>query len=258
MPKLGYCATAVLLMTCCLPAAAQTPTVSSVVNSASGQNSLSPGALAAIFGSNLDLLQPSTVPISVLLNSLPAALLTRAPQQLTVQLPVEVKAGPAILQVERQGFTSPAFQVQIQDFAPGIFTTTGNLGSIWHIDGSAVSIASPARPGEALSLLAVGLGATKPAITTGSPAPSAPLAVTLSAPTVAVDGQNAVVQQANLEPSSVGKYRVFFAVPASLSAGNHALSLQIGGKSSNGVTLPLAGQGLPTINAVVNAGSFAP
>src|SRR5690349_5066356 len=116
----------------CSMAAAQSPAVSAVVNLASGQSSLSPGVLAAVFGSNLDLAQPSTVPISVLLTNLPGVVLTRSPQQLTVQLPVDAQPGPTTLQVGRQGLTSVPLQIQLQDYAPGIFTTTGTLGSIWH------------------------------------------------------------------------------------------------------------------------------
>jgi len=232
------------------------PAVSSVLNLASGQDSLSPGVLAAIFGNNLDLQQPSTVPLSVLLNGQSAALLSRSPQQLTVQLPVQSQPGTATLMVGLQGmFTS--FLVRLQNFAPGIFASTGTIGQISHLNGSPVNLTNPAQPGEALSLLAVGLGPTSPLISTGTPAPSAPIAVTITRPTIAVDGQNVLVQQAGLQPSSVGKYQVFFTAPANLSPGSHSLSLTIGGNTSNSVTLVTAGQGQPSIDAVVNAGSFA-
>jgi hypothetical protein len=109
------------------PADAQSPSVSSVVNLASGQESLAPGALAAIFGTNLDFQQPSSVPISVILSGRPVAVLTRSPQELTVQLPVQAQPGLAMLQLALQGFFSSGFPVQLQSFAPGIFTSTGSL-----------------------------------------------------------------------------------------------------------------------------------
>lgn len=233
------------------------PVVSSVVNLASGQNSLAPGVLAAIFGSNLDLLEPSTAPLSVLLNGQSAALLSRSPQQLTVQLSVAAQPGMEMLQVDLQGVFSVPFPVQLETFAPGLFTSTGTLGLISHLNGSVVSLANPAQPGEALSLIAVGLGPTTPFIATGTPAPSSPVAITTTQPTIAVDGQNASVQQSGLEPTFVGRYQVFFTVPANLPPGNHSLSLTIGGMTSNTVTLVTAGQGQPSISAVVNAGSFA-
>jgi len=238
------------------PLAAQPPNISSVVNLASGQYSLSPGTLAAIFGDNLDLQQPSTVPLSITVNNIAAALLSRSPQQLTVQLPVEASSGPAIIRTNLQGSLSNFFPVQLQNFAPGIFTGTGTLGAIFHLDGSPVTVSSPAQPGEGLSLLATGLGPTFPQIGTGIAAPSAPLAITTTMPTVSVDGQNAPVQQAALQAGSIGKYQVLFSVPSTLSAGSHALSLSIGGITSNSVTLMMTGQGLPAVNSVVNAASF--
>ena len=232
------------------------PTVSTVLNLASGQDSLSPGVLVAIFGSNLDLQQPSTVPISVLLAGQSAAVLSRSPQQLTVQLPVQSQPGVAILQVGLQGlFTS--IMVKLQNFAPGIFTSAGTIGQIFHLNGSPVNINNPSQPGEVLSLTAVGLGPTTPLIATGIPAPSSPVAVTTSLPSVIIDGQNAPVQQSGLQPSSIGKYQVFFTVPTTVSAGNHSLSLTIGGTTSNTVSLVSSGQGQPSISAVVNGASFA-
>jgi uncharacterized protein (TIGR03437 family) len=129
------------------------PSVSSVVNLASGQNVLAPGALAAIFGSNLSLQQPSTVPVSVYLNSIQAAVLTVTPQQLTVELPVESQPGSGLLQVQNQGLSSSLYTISLGAYAPGIFTASGNVGSIWHADGSAVTLTSPAQPGEAVSVL---------------------------------------------------------------------------------------------------------
>lgn len=231
------------------------PAVSSVLNLASGQDSLSPGVLAAIFGNNLDLQQLSTVPLSIILNGQPAALLNRSPQQLTVQLPVQSQPGAATLQVGLQGLFS-SFLVKLQNFAPGIFASTGTLGQISHLNGSPVSLTNPAQPGEALSLVAVGLGPTTPLISTGTPAPASPIAVTTTMPTITVDGQNALVQQSGLQPSSIGKYQVFFTAPANLSPGSHSLSLTIGGTNSNTVTLVTTGQGQPSISAVVNGGSF--
>jgi uncharacterized protein (TIGR03437 family) len=153
------------------PADAQSPSVSSVVNLASGQESLAPGTLAAIFGTNLDFQQPSSVPISVILSGRPVAVLTRSPQELTVQLPVQAQPGLAMLQLALQGFFSSGFPVQLQSFAPGIFTSTGSLGLISHLNGSSVTPSNPAQPGEALYLLAVGLGPTAPPISTGRSLP---------------------------------------------------------------------------------------
>lgn len=60
---------------------AQTPQVSSVVNLASGEELLAPGVLARIFGRNLGLAQPSTVPVSILVNGAEAAVLDWNPER---------------------------------------------------------------------------------------------------------------------------------------------------------------------------------
>ncbi len=233
------------------------PTVSSVVNLASGTNLLAPGTLAAIFGSNLALQQPSTVPLSVLVNGLLGAIVMSTPDQLVAQLPVEARAGPAVLQFTRLGFGSAPFPIILETHAPGIFTSAGNLGSVLRLDGRMVTLASPAQPGEGLSVAATGLGPTNPGVSTGVSGPANPRSVTLTMPLVTVGGQRASVQEAFLEPGAVGRYRVLFSVPGNLSGGNHPLWLEIGGKISNTVILPVIGQGLPAINSVVNAGSFA-
>ena len=241
------------------PATAQTPVITSVVNLASGDRRLAPGTLAAIFGSNLSasLSRPSSVPISVLLNGLAGSVLLATPQQLTIQLPVDAQPGIAVLQVQEQSGRSAPYQLPLGTYAPGIFTTTGNLGSVWHMDGRPVTLSDPAMAGESLSLLATGLGPTNPAIPTGALAPVNPQAVAVAIPSVTVDGLTDLAQYAGLEPSTVGRYRVFFSVPRSLSAGNHLLSLQIANQSSNSVILETAGQGFPSISSLVNVANHS-
>jgi uncharacterized protein (TIGR03437 family) len=178
---------------------------------------------------------------------------SRAPK---VQVPTGLQPGSATIEVTLQGEPSGKFAVQLQDFAPGIFTSTGTLGAISHASGNPVTLSDPAQPGEALSLLATGLGPTSPLIGTGVTAPSTPPFKTTTMPTISIDGQNATVQQAALQPGSIGKYEVFFTAPLNFQSGNHMLSLSIGGKTSNPVTLVTAGAALPNVNSVVNGASF--
>jgi uncharacterized protein (TIGR03437 family) len=129
------------------------PNISSVVNLASGDTLVAPGALVAIFGTNLTFQQPETVPLSVLINGTPGATLTVTASQLTVQLPVDAQPGPATLQLQSQQHFSSLVSLTLQAYAPGIFTANGNLGSVSHSDGTPVTLASPAQRGESLSLL---------------------------------------------------------------------------------------------------------
>ncbi len=245
----GSALSSALLQPSSVPISTNPPVISSAVNLASGEALLAPGTLATIFGSNLSstLLQPSSVPLSIFINGLAGAVLASTPQQLTVQLPVEAQAGAAVLQVQNQGLRSAPYSLRLDSYAPGIFTANGNLGSIWHFDDSAVSNSNPAQPGEAVSLLATGLGPTNPFVATGAAAPRTPRAMTLITPSMTIGGQLASVQQAILEPSAVGIYRVFFSVPLTLSPGNYSLSMRIGDQTSNSAILAVGGQGNTTL-----------
>jgi hypothetical protein len=107
---------------------------------------------------------------------------------------------------------------------------------ITHADGTLISASSPAKPGEAVVIYALGLGATQPAAPTGEATPSpAPVAQTISE--VNPDFQpNAGPSKgtplfltacsttpicpltpafAGLTPGSVGLYQVNFVIPSS-------------------------------------------
>jgi uncharacterized protein (TIGR03437 family) len=148
-----------------------------------------------------------------------------------------------VLQVQNQRGRSAPYSLRLDSYAPGIFTANGYFGSILHFDDSPVTNSNPAQPGEKVSLLATGLGPTNPFVATGAAAPRAPRAVTLITPSVTIGGQSVLVQEAILEPSAVGIYRVFFSVPLTLSPGDYSLSMRIGDQTSNGVILAVAGQG---------------
>jgi uncharacterized protein (TIGR03437 family) len=95
-------------------------------------------------------------------------------------------------------------------------------GLVFHEDGSLVSAASPAYPGETISLDATGLGA-------------APVA----APQVSVGGQAAAVS--NIANPAPGIDQVYFAIPLSSSTGNAVpIVLTAGVYSSNAAAVPIA------------------
>jgi uncharacterized protein (TIGR03437 family) len=111
-----------------------------------------------------------------------------------------------------------------------------------------ISGANLANPGDVLSLYAIGLGATNPALTTAGP-PPAGVYDTATTPTLTVGGANAVISFAGLSPYA-GLYQINFTVPTTVQ-GSVPVVLSIDGQSSNTVTLPISG-----ISAVVNGASF--
>jgi hypothetical protein len=114
-------------------------------------------------------------------------------------------------------YVIPMFQPQIATIASG--------PAIMHSDGTPVSSHKPAAPGEALSLLATGLGPTVPEVDLGLPFPSSPPANVNSPVTVTVNGEAAQLMSAVGDPGAVGAYKVDFQVP--LDAAKGAATLQL-------------------------------
>jgi len=109
-------------------------------------------------------------------------------------------------------------------------------GAITHVDGSPVSLRSPAHPGELLILYATGLGAVTPAVASGAVA--ATVSATLSPVTVLVGGTSVVPEFAGLAGCCVGLNQVNFRLPASIPSGNEIpIMLSIAGVRSNVATL---------------------
>jgi uncharacterized protein (TIGR03437 family) len=242
------------------------------MNGASFTASLSPGTFAEIYGQNLSTstVQATTTPwpttlggAQVSVGGKSAALSFASPTQLNIQIPVDAAPGSAQVTVTVQGKGSASATVTLASYSPAIFTftptgSTQTLGEFLHgKDSSFVTAQSPALPGEALILQAAGLGPTNPSVPTGVAAPGSPSpATTTVQPTVSVGCQQATVSFSGLTPGIVSLYQVNFTIPASAPGGNLPVTLTIGGQTSNSVTLVVAGQMIPVVNAVVN-GSFS-
>ncbi|MEP7362030.1 MAG: IPT/TIG domain-containing protein [Acidobacteriota bacterium] len=232
---------------CATEAAAQTPVIGSVVNSASYDARLAPGVLAFLYGSNFGSSTSTTVTIA----GKAAAVIYASPTQFGVQIPVDAVPGITTAQI---GSSAP-FAITLGQYAPGLFSVdqSGKGIVIATNSGGAVSAANPAKPGEAISLFATGLGATSPVVATGVVTPATPLASTVAKPTVTIGGQAAAVSASVLSPGQVGVYQVNLNVPAGLADGSYPVVLTIGGSASNSLTLPVSAKAAPSINGVVSA-----
>lgn len=111
------------------------PVVTSIVNSASLQPSISPGALVSIFGANLGTppvpaqyndsgLYPATLGnTTVTFNGTVAALLYVSTTQINAVVPYEVAGQKTVsVIVTHDSVTSPVFSVPLMDTSPAIFT----------------------------------------------------------------------------------------------------------------------------------------
>jgi uncharacterized protein (TIGR03437 family) len=140
------------------------------------------------------------------------------------------------------GALSVPVMTDISPIQLGVDANPDGLVIAQHGVGSAyITESSPAKQGEVVVIYLSGMGATNPAVKSGSPAPgSPPYAEVTAAPTVTLDGQAASVQFAGLVPGLVGLYQVNFQVPINAGTGDQTLIVSQNGVSSNATRLPVS------------------
>jgi uncharacterized protein (TIGR03437 family) len=140
------------------------------------------------------------------------------------------------------GALSVPVMTDVSPIQLGVAAQTNGLVIAQHGVGSAyITESSPAKQGEVVVIYLSGMGATNPAVKSGSPAPSSPpFAEVTVAPTVTLNGQAATVQFAGLTPGFVGLYQVNFQVPLNAGTGDQTLIVSQNGVSSNATRLPVS------------------
>ncbi len=137
--------------------------------------------------------------------------------------------------VTNNAHVSAAVPVAVVAANPGVFTTDGTTGVILHgIGNQLITASSPAAKGEVVVIYATGLGAVSPAPADGA---AAGASQTTAKAAVTIAGVAASVQYAGMAPGFVGLYQVNVQVPASVSSGNLAVVISIGGQASKTVTM---------------------
>jgi uncharacterized protein (TIGR03437 family) len=217
---------------------------------------LAPGSLVSIFGSDFATsnaeagvipLPPTLGGVSVTIGGTPAPLLFVSAGQINVQVPWEVLGSTAdIVVTTAQGTALAPFSAPIGTVSPGIFTTQSGKGQAIAInpDGSLAgptgSIAGlavhPAKVGDALIILATGIGAVSPSIPDGA-AGGDTLRYTSATPAVTIGGATAPLAFSGLSPQFVGVNQLNVTVPK-VAAGVVALQISMGAiVTSNQVTI---------------------
>jgi len=207
-----------------------------IVNAASFDDTLSPGAWGTIFG---QALAPATVladtlpvptelgGISVLLDGIAAPLALVSPAQINFMVPWELGA-PAEVEVRvlQQGAPTAAAKTRIDPVSPGIFRA-GGAGSfvVTTADYRLVDQSNPCRAGTVCVIWANGLGRTNKLIVTGHPSP--PEAEVLDQPTLRANNHDARILFAGLSPGLVGVYQINFIMPGE-PAGAQSVALVSG------------------------------
>lgn len=229
-----------------------------VVNVGSYLPQLSPGGLISIFGRNLgEQVVASSAPwptrlggMCVTLNNSPIPLMMTSPGQINAQIPTTMAAGryPLVVRSLDTKLASTTTQLQVVRYAPAVLVDTASgIAAVFHADGRPVTKDNPAKRDRPITLYAVGLGVTKPAVAPGAVAPASPLAeiedVQVFFGDTRYNGSEIIVDWAGLVPGYVGLYQVNLRVPGYHLRGDALpITLRLGGVSS-----PSTGPAVPTI-----------
>jgi len=111
---------------------------------------------------------------------------------------------------------------------PEIFNTSNGPAVVHAIDFSPVTAAKPAHAGELLTVIASGLGPTRPGVDPGQPFPVSPLQTVNSPVEANVNGSPAEVLYAGGYPGAVDRYQVNMRVPDGTAPGMATLQLTAG------------------------------
>jgi uncharacterized protein (TIGR03437 family) len=189
----------------------------------------------------------------VLVNGQPAPMYYSSYGQLAFQLPFETPLGTALVQVQRDGVPSNTVSVNVGARAPRLLrVNVGDYGAIVNAtDGSLpMPVGSfpgvntrPAMPGETLTIYAIGLGATSPAVASGQPAPSDNLPNLVTKPVVNFGGGIGAILAtplyAGLSPTYAGLYQVNVTIPPDVPKGTVEVVLVFPDTVSNGVQIAI-------------------
>ena len=223
----------------------------SVVNGASFAPSapLSPGSIASVFGSGLASSNPNGTVLTM--NGIAAPLYFVGAGQINFQVPWELAGqSQATLTVTVDGAPSNPVTVNLANFGPGIFTLPGadgkttygtvlisSSGAVAAPVGSIAGVTSqPVNRGDYITIFCTGLGPVSNQPPTGVPASDNPLSFTSTIPVVIV-GIPAAPTFYGLTPGFFGLYQVNAQIPQDAPPGPVSLQVQIGGQSSNIVTI---------------------
>lgn len=157
---------------------------SGVVDAASLRPTIASGAWATVFGTGLssstrswrpdeivgDMLPTTLDGVAVRVNGLSAAIHYVSPTQVNFQVPDIGDAGPAQVEVSRDGRLIARLEARKAPIGPALFVYHDggrNFAAAVHADGSLVTTAAPARAGETVLLFGTGFGPTDPPVPSG-------------------------------------------------------------------------------------------
>jgi uncharacterized protein (TIGR03437 family) len=147
-----------------------------------------------------------------------------SPTQINAQMPFEA-VGNVTMILRTPGGVSDNYNMTVVPGAPSVFRAAiDGVGSsvptiIRNDNNEIVTASNPVHKNDVLVIYLTGLGATNPAVQTGLPGPSTPLASAILPSQVTLGGANLSLIYAGMSPGEVGVYQINAKVPASVPAG---------------------------------------
>jgi len=167
--------------------------------------------------------------------------------QLAFQMPYEIPAGMAQVQVQRDGQTSNIVTVNVAPRAPRIIAIVNPdsrcpAGTPPGLCVNTSDGAHPAQSGDVLTIYAIGLGPTSPSVATGAPAPIAEPLARVTDPSLVVFGTGPTAPTSQpffigLTPASSGLYQANVTIPDDSPKGLIPLRLGVADSVSNVVLI---------------------
>jgi uncharacterized protein (TIGR03437 family) len=207
---------------------------STIVQAASQESGpFAPNSILTLYGKDLSYvsraIQPSDIRdgllptvlagtgVRVYIDNVPIPLYFVSPDQVNLLVPANVNPGLHRLHLALDGRAGPVIDLPITPAAPGLFLQQPGWAIAVRLDGSLVTAASPAAPGDIVILFATGLGSvTGPALRFGELARGAAALVAMDRFAVKLNGiavPRDHVYYAGLAPGFAGLYQINLRLP---------------------------------------------
>ena len=124
--------------------------------------------------------------------------------------------------------------VPLSDYAPQIFQNPPGVATAFDGNGMLITSSNPVARGQVAVFYGNGFGPVNNPPASGDPAGSS---TTTTQPVVRIGAQNAQVIFSGLAPGSAGEYQLNVMVPTGIAAGTQTVIFEIGGQTSQPVTI---------------------
>jgi uncharacterized protein (TIGR03437 family) len=193
-----------------------------VVNGASFQSPVAPGAIISIFGQGFG----DGAGASVTVNGVNAPVSLVMSTQINAQMPYGIGAGEATAVITTAAGSSAPLPFSVSDSAPGIFTYGTGRAICTNEDGTLNAPDNSVAHGQALVCYVTGLGAVTPEVQTGQSAPADHITSAVAPVSATVGGAQAQVFFAGLSTGFIGLGQVNLFVPDGAPTGDVPLVIQ--------------------------------